>query len=79
MKSFHTIIDPQTPSPSPRSSFVGRHSRSPSREITPPPSLNTDSSGTYLQDFVGVCVCVCVCVLEAGRWDNSFWKAYRYH
>ena len=50
MKSFHTIIDPQTSSPSPRSSLIqvgGRHSRSPSREITPPSSLSTaDSSGT---------------------------------
>lgn len=46
MKSFHTIIDPQTPSPSPRSSLanVGRHSRTPSREITPPPPANQTES-----------------------------------
>ena len=56
MKSFHTIIDPQTPSPSPRSSLVGRHSRSPSRDITPPPSLSADSSGT---SWMYLCMCVC--------------------
>ena len=64
MKSFNTIIDPQTPSPSPRSSLihVGGHSRSPSRELTPPPAITDKASDNHGAGTVYVHTCTCIFV-----------------